>query len=105
MKTNVYKRFDPRLMEREERIGINRGLPTMCIALPARVLFAIKIIIITFVSWQSVLMVEETRVPQGNDKSLTYFFKQFCIEIIFIYKVPHHYQIIDATMTTEKRKP
>ena len=29
MKTNVYKRFDPRMMEREERIGINRGLPTM----------------------------------------------------------------------------
>jgi len=29
MKTNVYKRFDPRIMEREERIGINRGLPTM----------------------------------------------------------------------------
>ena len=27
--TNVYKRFDPRVMEREERIGINRGLPTM----------------------------------------------------------------------------
>ena len=29
MSTNVYKRFDPRVMEREERIGINRGLPTM----------------------------------------------------------------------------
>jgi hypothetical protein len=29
MKTNVYKRFDPRVMEREERIRINRGLPTM----------------------------------------------------------------------------
>jgi hypothetical protein len=29
MKTNVYKRFDPRVMESEERIGINRGLPTM----------------------------------------------------------------------------
>ena len=28
MKTNVYKRFDPQVMEREERIGINRGLPT-----------------------------------------------------------------------------
>jgi hypothetical protein len=27
--TNVYKRFDPRVMEREERIGINGGLPTM----------------------------------------------------------------------------
>jgi hypothetical protein len=27
--TNVYKRFDPRVMEREKRIGINRGLPTM----------------------------------------------------------------------------
>jgi hypothetical protein len=26
MSTNVYKRFDPRVMEREERIGINRGL-------------------------------------------------------------------------------
>jgi hypothetical protein len=26
MKTNVYKRFDPRVMEREERIGINRVL-------------------------------------------------------------------------------
>ena len=29
MSTNVYKRFDPRVMEREERLGINRGLPTM----------------------------------------------------------------------------
>jgi len=29
MKTNVYKRFDPRVMEREERIGINRRLPTI----------------------------------------------------------------------------
>ena len=29
MSTNVYKRFDPRVMEREERIGINRLLPTM----------------------------------------------------------------------------
>jgi hypothetical protein len=29
MKTNVYKRFDPWVMEREERIRINRGLPTM----------------------------------------------------------------------------
>ena len=29
MSTNVYKRFHPRVMEREERIGINRGLPTM----------------------------------------------------------------------------
>ena len=29
MKTNVYKQFDPQVMEREERIGINRGLPTM----------------------------------------------------------------------------
>jgi hypothetical protein len=29
MSTNIYKRFDPRVMEREERIGINRGLPTM----------------------------------------------------------------------------
>jgi len=29
MSTNVYKRFDPRVMEREERIEINRGLPTM----------------------------------------------------------------------------
>ena len=29
MSTNVYKRFDPRVMEREERIGISRGLPTM----------------------------------------------------------------------------
>jgi hypothetical protein len=29
MSTNVYKRFDPRVMEREERIGINCGLPTM----------------------------------------------------------------------------
>ena len=29
MSTNVYKRFDPRVMEGEERIGINRGLPTM----------------------------------------------------------------------------
>jgi hypothetical protein len=29
MSTNVYKRFDPRVMESEERIGINRGLPTM----------------------------------------------------------------------------
>ena len=29
MITNVYKRFDPRAMEKEERIGINRGLPTM----------------------------------------------------------------------------
>ena len=29
MSTNVYKRFDPWVMEREERIGINRGLPTM----------------------------------------------------------------------------
>ena len=29
MKTNVYKRFDPRVMERGERIGINGGLPTM----------------------------------------------------------------------------
>jgi hypothetical protein len=29
MKTNVYKRFDPWVMEREERIGINGGLPTM----------------------------------------------------------------------------
>ena len=29
MKTNVYKRVDPRVMEREERIGINGGLPTM----------------------------------------------------------------------------
>ena len=28
MSTNVYKRFDPRVMERKERIGINRGLPT-----------------------------------------------------------------------------
>jgi hypothetical protein len=28
MKTNVYKRFDPQVMESEERIGINRGLPT-----------------------------------------------------------------------------
>ena len=80
MKTNVYKRFDLRVMEREERIGINRGLPTMCIALPARVLFAIKIIIIIFVSWQSDLMVEETRVPQGNDKSLTYFSNNFALK-------------------------
>jgi len=31
MKTNVYKRFDPRVMESEKRIGINRGLPTMAI--------------------------------------------------------------------------
>jgi hypothetical protein len=31
MRTVVYKRFDPRVMESEERIciGINRGLPTM----------------------------------------------------------------------------
>jgi hypothetical protein len=29
MKTNVYKRFDPRVMESEEPVGINRGLPTM----------------------------------------------------------------------------
>ena len=29
MSTNVYKRFDQRVMEREERIGINGGLPTM----------------------------------------------------------------------------
>ena len=29
MSTNVYKRFDPRVMESKERIGINRGLPTM----------------------------------------------------------------------------
>ena len=29
MSTNLYKRFDPRVMEREERIGINGGLPTM----------------------------------------------------------------------------
>ena len=29
MSTNVSKRFDPRVMEREECIGINRGLPTM----------------------------------------------------------------------------
>jgi len=29
MSTNVYKRFDPRVMEREERIEINRGIPTM----------------------------------------------------------------------------
>ena len=29
MSTNVYKRFDPRVMEREELIGINRGSPTM----------------------------------------------------------------------------
>jgi hypothetical protein len=29
LSTNVYKRFDPRVIEREERIGINRGLPTM----------------------------------------------------------------------------
>jgi len=33
MSTNVYKRFDPRVMEREERIGINRGLPTMILSL------------------------------------------------------------------------
>jgi hypothetical protein len=29
MKTIVYKWFDPRVMESEERIGINRGLPAM----------------------------------------------------------------------------
>ena len=29
MSTNVYKRFDPRVMESDGRIGINRGLPTM----------------------------------------------------------------------------
>jgi hypothetical protein len=29
MKTNVYKRFESRVMESDERIGINRGLPTM----------------------------------------------------------------------------
>ena len=29
MSTNVYKRFNPRVMEREECIGINGGLPTM----------------------------------------------------------------------------
>ena len=29
MSTNVYKRFDPRVMEREERIRINHGLPMM----------------------------------------------------------------------------
>jgi hypothetical protein len=29
MRTVVYKRFDPRVMESEERIWINRGLPTM----------------------------------------------------------------------------
>jgi hypothetical protein len=29
MKTNVYKRFDPRVMESEERIGINRGIPVI----------------------------------------------------------------------------
>ena len=34
MKTNVYKRFDPRVMEREECIGINRGLPTMTLRKP-----------------------------------------------------------------------
>ena len=33
MKTNVYKRFDPPVMESEERIGINRGLPMMGIDL------------------------------------------------------------------------
>jgi hypothetical protein len=32
MKTNVYKRFEPRVMEKEERIGINRGLLTMDLA-------------------------------------------------------------------------
>jgi hypothetical protein len=32
MSTNVYKRFDPRVMEREERIRINGGLPTMMVS-------------------------------------------------------------------------
>jgi hypothetical protein len=43
MKTNVYKRFDPRVMEREERIGINRGLPTMTVAQIALFLFILKV--------------------------------------------------------------
>jgi hypothetical protein len=39
MKMNAYKRFDPRVMEREERIGINHGLPTIEALLVFKVYF------------------------------------------------------------------
>jgi hypothetical protein len=54
MSTNVYKRFDPRVMEREEHIGINSELPTM----------KVMMLTTTFnnipgISWLSILLVEE----------------------------------------------
>jgi hypothetical protein len=52
MSTNVYKRFDPRVMEREERIGINRGLPTMSSRWYQNVIpFQIVIICSWFLFW------------------------------------------------------
>jgi len=45
MSTNVYKRFDPRVMEREERIGINRGLPTMKFYVPKLILGRVILLI------------------------------------------------------------
>jgi hypothetical protein len=71
MSTNVYKRFDPRVMESEERIGINCGLPKMCIALPARVLFAIKIIIYEWCLQAIWPTVDGERVTYRNQRWVT----------------------------------
>ena len=85
MKTNVYKRFDPRVMEREECIGINGGLPTMLITVFVLISFKTNVfftIVIIIVIWKSNFKYYYNLKRSWFGVSFAYYFIDGCDAVI-----------------------